>query len=257
MCLNLLSLDLIIINVNFIYFNVIYLCMDSKALFLILALTVLAAPYVLAVTPAGGSVQGTAADQGAYPSSSGGTIDVEAGNIYLANVTGEQSTYHWAGVYGNATGTLVLGDSSTPPHKMYEWPANATYVFFDDDSTINWDNLDTATCSDVETSFNFLSGASDDCDSTLTTTHDPSFKAITDIGATVAGQTYDSSGSGYWWTLAIKDNTAEDVIFVGEVDNNYHSAYNGDTVNYQVILPENGENGDTGTTTYYIWIELY
>jgi len=254
MCLNLLSLDLIIINVNFIYFNVIYLCMDSKALFLILALTVLAAPYVLAVTPGGATIQ-YSVTSGPYPAPSPGNVPVWAGNISLVNVTTEQSTYHWAGVYGNATGTLVLGDSGS--NKMYEWSAKANYVFFDDESTINWDNLDTATCSDVETSFNFLSGASDDCDSTLTTTHDPSFKAITDIGATVAGQTYDSSGSGYWWTLAIKDNTAGDVIFVGEVDNNYHSAYNGDTVNYQVILPENGEGGNTTATTYYIWIELY
>ena len=205
--------------------------------------------------PAGGSVVGTATDQGAYSGTSAGTIDVVSGHIYEANVTGEQSTYHWTGVYGNAAGNLILGDSSS--EVMYNWTATATYVFFDDDSTVNWNTLATATCTDVESSFSFLSGASDNCANTFTTTHDPSFKSIQDIAATSAVQTYDDTGAGYWWTLAVKDSTAGDVLFAAEVDTSGHNSYNGVSSNYQVILPENGELGDTTATTYYIWIELY
>ncbi len=205
--------------------------------------------------PAGGSVVGTATDQGEYPETSVGTIDVVSGHIYEANVTGEQPTYHWAGIYGNAAGNLILGDSSS--HVMYNWTARATYVFFDDDNTVDWDNLTTATCTDVESSFGFLSGANDDCANTFTATRDPSFKSIPDIAATSAVQTYDDTNSGYWWTLAIKDNTDNDVLFAAEVDTSGHNSYNGVSSNYQVILPESGDTGDTTATTYNIWIELY
>jgi len=221
----------------------------------VLVAFLIASMGVLAV-PGGGTVD-YSTSKGSYPVSSVGTINVTSGNIYLANVSAKQSTYHWAGIYGNATGTLILGDSSS--HKMYEWTAKAKYVFFDDDTSITWGSLDNATCSEIEGTYTFLSGASDSCDNTFTTVKtfdsDATSDAVTNANA---AQTYDSSQTAYWYTIALEDSSGTgDIVFVGEVDNNYHASYNGELSNYQVILPENGENGDTGTTTYYIWIELF
>ena len=233
---------------------------------LLLAFAVAYAVPVMA-DPAGGSVVGSVTDKGSYPSSSAGSISVVSGRIYEANVTGEQSTYHWAGVYGNATGTLILGDSSNK--KMFEWPAKATYVFFDDDGTIDWENLGDATCTDVENSFGFLSGASDDCSNTFSAgTAVPDFKSISTTGfsGTITAKTLDGEATqtAHWVTYAIKDTTNSDVLFAAETEyitsgesSTTHSAYNGVPANYQAILPENGNNGDTSATTYYIWIELY
>ena len=231
--------------------------MDSKAVLLMLVLGVLLiAPYALAVEPAGGSVQGTPTDKGEYSSSTAGSINVESGNIYLANVTGEQSTYHWAGIYGNATGTLVLGDSSSA--KMFEWNAVAKYVYFDDDNSVAWGSLQAATCSDVETVYSFLAGASDSCSNTFTTTRNFDSDVTTDsVANAIAAQTNDDTPTAYWYTIALGDGGTSDIVFVGEVDSAGHNAYNGDTANYQVILPEDGSDGDTTATTYYIWIELY
>ena len=223
---------------------------------LVVALAVaMVTPAVMAATPGGASVVGSVTDKGEYPGSTANSVNIESGNIYLVNLTAEQSTYHWAGIYGNATGKLVLGDSSTA--KMYEWDAVATYVFFDDDNTVDWSNISTATCTDVEGSYGFLTGASDDCSHTLTTTHDPTFHSIADIAATAAGQSYDDTAAAYWWTLAVKDGTNGDVLFVGEVDNSGHAGYDGTVVNYQTMLPEDGSNGDTTATPFYVWIELY
>ncbi|HIQ49782.1 MAG TPA: hypothetical protein EYH56_01160, partial [Nanoarchaeota archaeon] len=105
----------------------------------ITALLVTAVPIAMAAVPGGASIVGTAQDKGEFPAPSAGQVDVDAGNITLVNITTEQSTYHWAGIYGNATGKLVLGDAQS--NRMYEWVAKAKYVYFDDDETISWGSL--------------------------------------------------------------------------------------------------------------------
>jgi len=208
---------------------------------------------VLAAVPGGATVTGSVTYEQYTTSPS--SINVYAGNITEANITAEQSTYHWAGIYGNASGYLVLGDSNG--YKMYRWAAQAKYVYFDDDSIINWGNFGNTSCAQIETQYAFLAGASDDCAHTFTTYRDFSSVATGDVvGSALAAQTYDGSGSPFWYTIALNDTVANDVVFVGEVSTG--TAYNGATfANYQVILPEDGSNGDTTPTPYYVWIELY
>jgi len=221
-------------------------------------LATLLAIAVVAYAAPGGATVSTPDDKGVYPEPSPGNINVVSGHIYKSDLTTEQPTYHWAGIYGNVSGKLILGDSDS--NKMFEWDANATYVFFDNDNTVsNWNGLSAATCSDVHGAFNFLVGASDDCTRTFTiTNYDPSFKSIQDsISSTIAVKTYDGETpqDQYWETFVVKDGT--DVMFVGKVVPGHHTAYNGEDARYQVILPENGNNGDTTATTYYVWVELY
>ncbi len=224
-------------------------------LWVAIATVLMALPLAMAATPGGASIVGTVTDNGEYPSSTVGTIDVDSGNIYLANLTAEQSTYHWAGVYGNATGKLILGDSSS--NKMYEWDAVAKYVYFDDDNSITWGSLQAVTCSDVEGVYGFLSGASDSCSNTFTGTNNYDSAVTSDaVTGAITAQTYDGTSTAYWKTMAIGDGGTTDIVFVAEADSAYHSAYDGTVANYQVILPEDGSNGDTTTTTYYMWIEL-
>ena len=237
--------------------------MNPRVLALLLLAPVLVAG-VFAAVPGGASPEYTE-NKGEYPPPSPGTVKVEAGNVTLANITTNQSTYHWAGVFGNATGKLILGDASG--YKLYEWVAKAVYVYFDNDNFINWSATATsATCSDVEGEYTFLQGKSDDCSATFTTTRTYNSYSLPWSGiTTIAAQTYKFDGATYtpyWYTLAL--NVDGEVVFVAETEwitsgktSEYNVAYDGTTmVNYQVILPENGEGGDTATTTYYVWIEL-
>lgn len=224
-------------------------------LWVIAAVAVLATAYA---APGGATLNpATPNDNGVYPSPSAGTVDITSGHIYQTNLTTEMSTYHWAGIYGNASGTLVLGDTSS--NKMFEWDAKASYVFFDDDNTVSWDNLDAATCTQVEGNFTFLQGTiSDSCDETFTGTGDPAFKSIADnVANTIAANTYDSSATANWVTYALSDTSNADIVFAAEVKATADDAYDGTYSNYQVILPENGNNNDSNPTTYYVWIELY
>ncbi len=231
--------------------------MKERLLKLWVAITavLMALPLAMAATPGGGSVVGSAQDNGEYPSSAAGTVNVTSGHVYLANVTAEQSTYHWAGVYGNATGKLVLGDSSS--NKMYEWDAVAKYIYFDDDNSITWGSLQLVSCSDVEGVYTYLSGASDSCTNTFTGTNNYDSTVTSDsVANAITAQTYDDSSTAYWKTMALGDGGTSDIVFVAEADSAYHGAYDGTVANYQVILPEDGSNGDTTATTYYIWVEL-
>ncbi len=219
---------------------------------------VAAVPIAMAATPGPAEVTDIA-QKGPYsytPTTPSTTV--QAGYIRLANVSTEMSTYHWAGIYGNASGTLVLGDASGS--KMYTWTATATYVFFDDDNTINWGTIDNATCTDIGTSFSFIAdstGASDSCSNTFTNSGPTNFKSIGNVLSTAYALTYDNTQTPTWKTYAVKDTTQGDVFFAAETITTPGTAFDGSPANYQAILPENGENADTTTQTYYIWIELF
>jgi len=231
--------------------------MKGRAMLLVVLLGVmLATSYVVAAEPGGAGVE-SSTDKGEFPAPSPGSVSVESGNIYEVNISTNQSTYHWTGVYGNATGKLVLGDSSGD--KMYEWTAVAKYVYFDDDSSINWGSLASVTCSDVEGVYGYLAGASDSCSNTFTATRNYDSDVTSDsVANAIAAQTYDDNGAAYWYTIAVGDGGTSDIVFVGETTgSSTHGAYNGVQANYQVILPEDGGDGDTTAATYYIWIELY
>ncbi len=212
-------------------------------------------PLAMAAEPGGATVQ-TNADQGVYPASSAGSVNVNAGHTYLTNLSAEQSTYHWAGLFGNVTGKIVLGDTSS--FKMFEWDAIGQWVYASIASALTWTGTwDAATCSDVESAFSFLTGASDDCAHTFTATDNFNSEATgQSASSTIEAQTYDNTTTAYWNTMVVKDGAATpNLVFVAPVETG-HKSFNNQTVQYQMILPENGGNGDTSPTQYYLWVEL-
>lgn len=223
--------------------------LKKSILAFLLILTVLPIFPALAGTPAGTSP--TATSKGSFPSPAPTSVTIATGTIYSANLNGQHSTYRWAGIYGNVTGTIVLGDSNSDI--MYQWTAVGKYVYLDDDSTVSWSNLAAATCTDVENVYSFLVGASDDCANTFNGTSSFNSGLIPlNIASTIAASTLNNASTAVWDTLALKDTSNNDVVFVGVAQNPAAYAYNGDLANYQVIIPENSNAG----TQWNIWIEL-
>ncbi|MEM5828755.1 MAG: hypothetical protein QW480_00725 [Candidatus Aenigmatarchaeota archaeon] len=230
----------------------------KNKIFILVATVLLAFGSIgFAAVPGGATVQSIATHT--YTPPGAGNQQVKAGEIYLLNLTTKMSTYHWAGIYGNATGELVLASTiSGNTYKMYNWSARATYVIFDNNDISTW-SFQSANCNDVGAEFSFIgesTDASDKCSATFSTTGSVNFKSIGVVSNTILAQTYDNTGASFWKTFAVKKGN-NDVAFVAEVVNPAAKAYNGDDANFQAILPENGEEGDTTATTYYIWIELY
>jgi len=52
------------------------------------------------------------------------------------------------------------------------------------------------------------------------------------------------------------DNTLFDLVWVAFLEDYQQPGYNGGPSDYQMLVPENGHNGDTATTHYYFYVEL-
>ncbi len=211
-------------------------------------------PLSMAVTPGGASVN--TISSASYSGSTAGTVSVTAGSIQEANLTAKQSTYYWAGLFGNATGQIVLGDNAN--NQMFVWNAVGVAVYAAVTNAIDWVNpWSTANCTDMDNSFTYLQNAhSDSCANTFTA--NDSFSSVAtgqSVTNTSEAITNDNTGTAYWKTMIVKDANGN-IIFISPVDQNGHAAYNGTTAEYQMILPEDGSNGNTQATQYYLWVEL-
>ena len=185
------------------------------------------------------------------------TADLDGGNVTNANISAQQSTDQWAGVYGTANGSLVLGAGTqgTDGSLLYEWEADADEVYASNGSVV-WSNIINGDASTVDSYFG-ISG-SDSAVNTFTATTQTVTVGPQSVGGDTA-LTYNSTGDGDWSTIILEDNssavgTTNLPVFAGIVGEG-SDAFNDDTADYQLLLP--AEDGDTGTTTSYnMYLEL-
>jgi hypothetical protein len=187
-----------------------------------------------------------------FNSSSSDTLDLDGGNVTEANLTSNQSTDQWAGLYGTATGTLALGEDSKT---LYEWDAEAENVFAADAGlNVDWTAIGNGTAETVNASFGYLDGS---------TTPENTFNAGTNEQITFDGETFngstantkDSNGDKQWSTVVLNDTSEGSsgaAVFAGIVDDSTN-AFNGDPANYQLLLP--AQDSATGET-YNLYVEL-
>ena len=212
------------------------------------ALVIASLGVAFAAVPGGASV--TSSDKGEFPASAAGTIDVEAGHVYNASLDANMSTFRWAGVYGNTTGTIYLGDSSS--QYMYSWTAEGNLVYMSTASAVTWSSLADADAATVTGALSFLASGSDSYANTFT-------GAAEDIGSNLFSitsdyaYTYDNTHAGAWKTYSLTDGT--NLVWAGKV-NAGGTAYNGEVADFQMIVPEDGSSSGAGATTYYVWVEL-
>ncbi|WP_414838024.1 hypothetical protein ACK3SF_01330 [Candidatus Nanosalina sp. VS9-1] len=198
-------------------------------------------------TPAGTTIdEGQTLDE--YFNSQEQSVDLDGGNVTAANLSAEQSTDSWAGLYGNATGSLVLGTGDSGS-VLYNWDASAENVFASS-ASVTWTNLTNGTAEDVDSYYSFLSG-SDNAVNTFTSGN----TTITLDGEDYKGETAmtnNDAGSGAWSTVALLDNSSEkNPVFTGIVGEDA-TAFNGDSADYQLILPAE----DDSVNSFNMYLEL-
>ena len=206
-------------------------------------------PFVRAATP-GGATATLANNAGAYGGSAAGQYNITSGNIYGINMTSVQNTYRWVGIYGNVSGTIVLADSTGK--SFFNWSgAKGVLVYASNANSINWAGLTAASATDMPTWLNDT-GATDNYQSTFT-------GASTNIGSQIFttvsapyAEPYPTASA--WKTFSLSDGT--NLVWAADVNDGGASTYNGQTAQFELILPENGTAGDETTTTNYFWLEL-
>ena len=227
--------------------------MNKKLFVLFAALSVLLSVvgFAYAAEPGGAAVSNYA-DLGEYTPQSAGTVSVEAGNTYHADLDANQSTYRWVGVTGNATGTIILADSGN--HVLYNWSAEGLLVYASQANSIAWSSLADADATTVTTALAYLASGSDNYTNTFTGASENIGSQLYPTVSSDFANTYDDSGAQAWKTYSLTDGT--NLVWAGVVNPSGANNFRGESVNYQMILPEDGTNADTTAVNYYMWLEL-
>ena len=184
--------------------------------------------------------------------SSDQTLEVDAGQVTSVNLSTQMSTYRWAGLLGGVSGNLILGDDDE--NVLFNWTAVGQTVFASTSGAPTWSDLEAGTVADIEGEFPHTASGSDNASATFDSTEDFTTPLFGTIANAARAVTLDNSGASVWETFALRTAPLGDVFFAGVV-RQQEEAYSGEDVDFQMILPEDGQGFTTGTT-YNLWVEL-
>ena len=222
--------------------------MKQKLQALLIMFVIIAGALVVSATEPGEADISNAADRGEAIFTSEDTVNVEAGNIQYADVVSEMSTYRWAGLLGNVTGNIILGDSDE--NELYSWTGAGKMVYASEASSITWTLLADAAVGQMPA---YITGGSDSDNYATTFAGDDVIGSGIFTISSDFTSTFNSTGTGVWKTYSLWDTA--NIVWAGLVDEDGDS-YKGDIVDYQMILPEDGTGGTTAVQAYNLWIEL-
>lgn len=234
---------------------------------LLVASIALAAPHTPSELDIEGSITRT-------EGTTGTAINAEAGNVTELTINHSKVTDGWQGYYGNVSGTIVLDDALN--NSMYTWelvnPEGEVYATRDSDG-ISWTsgNIICAMSAHVEaeeTALNFNLGTGQDVDGINET-----FDKGTHPGFNVSSQGFDADACNYTVSTYVDDasdsNRAfnETLLYSTSDTSLIYAAMlypggsdgfkSGDTnYDFQMLVAEDGHDGDTSVTDYYFYVEI-
>jgi len=239
----------------FIYF----MGRDGLGLLLAVAALVVALLTVKEVSAMGGVTNTSYASETFTPSN--GSIGTTGGYVYTFNVSTQEKTYRWVGLWGNATGEVALRTAS---NNFYTWPlstitSGSILYATTDISGIDPTNFENTTgyadLEDADTAYGYDSSVIDSINSTYDS--GGSFQSPSMQYAIYVNTTTVDSWTNYMIPKAASISATDDIVWAVSI-NPQQTAFNGQKADYELLIPENEEAGDgEGTvTTYYLWMEL-
>lgn len=199
----------------------------------------------------------------------GASIPAIAGNVTELIINGTVITSGWQGYYGNITGEIVLENSGG--YRLYDWSeigAVKGQVYATTFSgAITWASI---TCMDFlsETEYNITqfntefgySGIEGDAlDKTFTDVGHPAFSVGTvPISASSCNSTYtyvnNATQTAAFSEVMLTDTTYP--VFTTLI-NDSATGFDNQAHDFQMLVAEDGRDGDTSTTDYYFYVELF
>lgn len=176
---------------------------------------------------------------------------VEAGTTTQLNVQpGTEAVNNWAGVYGNVTSQYVVG---TVNSTFFSWDMiEGKYVYASSESLNFTGKWQSSNITHMENQYPFLTNGTERIEDTFDTTGtlDSDF-SNSEIESTAA-TTYNGEGQEFWQTIYLDDGSSG--FFATPVEQE-RKAFNNQTTDYQMILPENGFANDDATE-YNLYVEV-
>lgn len=190
-------------------------------------------------------------------------FNISGGYIAALNLTASVQNTHWKAFVGWVNGAFTLDDFSGST--IYDWSLSVTtgrVYTTRDSSTIEWNLIQCAnvtTTLAAENTAMFHNRTSDNITATFTYpgTHDPFWVAGRPINSNACPtlNTYinDVSQDDDFEEMALYDSTS--IIYATILEDNL-VGYDGQPYDFQMLVPENGSQGFTGATPYYLYVEL-
>ncbi len=190
-------------------------------------------------------------------------VNISGGQIAALNLTISSQNTHWKAFVGWVSGAFTLDDASGST--IYDWKLSTTtgrVYTTRDSSTVEWNLLQ---CANTETNLEaenvamFHNRTSDNITATFSHpgTHSAFWVAGRNIGANTCPtlNTYvnDLSQDDDFEEMALYDGTS--IIYATILEDNL-VGYDGQPYDFQMLVPENGSQGFTGATPYYLYVEL-
>jgi hypothetical protein len=243
--------------------------------------------FVAALSPNGATVSpGTPMTA---PNDSAGNASAMAGNITELTISGFSTTQAWQGYFGNVSGVIQLADSNRKV--MYNWslaqPGGEVYA--STNSSVIWTNIQCFNFTAVgnltvdgevsgETSKNgynltmlqAMYGISESDGDTVNNTfvylgaangHNAFYTANKQFIAGECPNTriFDSNGvgtDGDFEEVLLYEPTSTSTVFASLIEKGGTNGFDSQTHNFEMLVLENGHNGDVSATTYYFFVEL-
>jgi len=214
-----------------------------------------------------------------------------AGNATEIDITGDSITQSWQGYYGNVSGTITLDDASN--YSMYNWTLASPEgeVYASNSSSVTWTNVQcfnfTAlgnytnytedaeqkgatnlygkNLSMLETEFNISWDDMDGVNETFNFTqegdvHNQFYVGNLEFtaGECLFTRIFGDSGQGEndeFEEILLWDPDSNSTIFASLLENNV-LGFDNTPKDFEMMVLENGNNGDTAITNYWFYIEI-
>ena len=199
------------------------------------------------------NAQTSTGSTGQYTVAPAAATSAQGGNVTAVNVSADVSTSKWQGYWGNITGSLQLGTGATI---FYNWSGVQFQAVYASPGS----DVDFATITDLNTSANLTAKDTDygftasDTDSINNTMSGNTCTAGTIFTAAAGVTPYNSTGGASSWTTCIGEDAGgllDDTLFGTNIVQNGADAFNGQTVQYQLMVPVIAA-GDS----YYFFLEV-
>lgn len=203
------------------------------------------------------------------------TVQAQAGNVTQLSIIGNTVTQTWQAYYGNVRGTITLDNAQN--HTIYDWAlASPEGEIYASESAVDF-TYGNVFCYDFnqsdigDSSFNTLAEYEallglepDDADGIDETFTESTSYDFFYVGSYYVNQTcpttnmYDHNEQkdpDKFQEVLLYDNSSDKLVYTAIIEQDAQG-FDDQYWDFEMIVGENGHDGDTTTTTYYFYVEL-
>ncbi len=216
--------------------------------------------FVCAATPTGPSSLNVTLNETWSGPSTGGEVNISGGFVSSMNVSSTAQNKHWKAFVGWVSGSFTLDDSSDS--SIYDWSISSIggQVYASRNaSTVDWGNIGCASGAEIVAEDVALEHLGEDnISSTFFATNTGTYTVAgvtVGIGDCFAIRSYVnnvSQGASFEEFILHDDSN---VVFATEIEDAI-AGYDGASYDFQMIVPQNGNESVVENTPYYLYVEI-